>query len=65
MYTWIALNDNVKQEEILMTITESCSNREFRAGRVEKLPFPQNIRISSWSYDMTRHAKKVWKNVVS
>ena len=21
------------------------------AGRVEKLPFPQNLRISSWSYD--------------
>ena len=28
------------------------------AGRVEKLPFPQNIRISSWSYDMAGHAKK-------
>ena len=24
----------------------------------EKLPFPQNLRISSWSYDMTGHAKK-------
>ena len=28
------------------------------AGGVEKLPFPQNIRISSWSYDMAGHAKK-------
>ena len=28
------------------------------AGRAEKLPFPQNIRISSWSYDMEGHAKK-------
>ena len=27
------------------------------AGRVEKLPFPQNLRISSWSYDMESHAK--------
>ena len=26
--------------------------------RVEKLPFPQNLRISSWSYDMEGHAKK-------
>ena len=26
--------------------------------RLEKLPFPQNIRISSWSYDMAGHAKK-------
>ena len=28
------------------------------AGRVEKLPFPQNLRFSSWSYDMAGHAKK-------
>ena len=28
------------------------------AGRAEKLPFPQNLRISSWSYDMEGHAKK-------
>ena len=28
------------------------------AGEVEKLPFPQNIRVSSWSYDMAGHAKK-------
>ena len=29
----------------------------FRGG-VEKVPFPQNLRISSWSYDMAGHAKK-------
>ena len=28
------------------------------AGGLEKLPFPQNLRISSWSYDMAGHAKK-------
>ena len=28
------------------------------AGGTEKLPFPQNLRISSWSYDMAGHAKK-------
>ena len=28
------------------------------AGGAEKLPFPQNLRISSWSYDMEGHAKK-------
>ena len=27
-------------------------------GGVDKLPFPQNLRISSWSYDMAGHAKK-------
>ena len=28
------------------------------ASGVEKLPFPQNLRISSWFYDMAGHAKK-------
>ena len=28
------------------------------AGGVEKLPFPQNLRISSWSYEMAGEAKK-------
>ena len=28
------------------------------AGGLEKLPFPQNLRISSWSYDMVGRAKK-------
>ena len=28
------------------------------AEGVEKLPFPQNLCISSWSYDMAGHAKK-------
>ena len=28
------------------------------AVRTEKLPFTQNLRISSWSYDMEGHAKK-------
>ena len=28
------------------------------AERAQKLPFPQNLRNSSWSYDMVGHAKK-------
>ena len=28
------------------------------AGRTEKLPYSENFRISSWSYDMAGHAKK-------
>ena len=35
------------------------------AGGVEKLPYPQNLRISSWSYDMAGHAKSVWNDIVS
>ena len=58
MYTWAALNDNAKKVKILWSITEPCLNREFSAGEVVKLPFPQNLRISSWSYDMESHAKK-------
>ena len=42
----------------MSTITEPCSNREFQREGTEKLPFPQNLRISSWSYDMEGHAKK-------
>ena len=44
---------------MLLTITEPCSNREFqREEQKNYLPFPQNLRISSWSYDMKGHAKK-------
>ena len=35
------------------------------AGRVEKLPFLQNLRISSWSSDMEGHAKKCVERFVS
>ena len=28
------------------------------AGATEKLPYLENLRISSWSYDMEGHAKK-------
>ena len=56
MYTWCALKDHVKQAKMLQTISEPCSNCELARG--EKLPFPQNLRISSWSCDMTGHAKK-------
>ena len=58
MYTWDVLKDNVKYAKILLTITEPCLNREFPRVDVEKLPFPQNLCISSWSYDMAGHAKK-------
>ena len=38
----------------------------FCERRTEKLPFPQNLLISSWSYDMAGHAKKcVWNDIVS
>ena len=36
----------------------TMSESRISAGRVEKLPFPQNLRISSWSFDMAVHVKK-------
>ena len=36
----------------------TMSESRISAGGVEKLPFPQNLRISSWSFDMAGHAKK-------
>ena len=33
-------------------------NHEFPRGGTEKLPCSENLRISSWSYDMEGHAKK-------
>ena len=36
------------------------------AVRTEKLPYSENLRISSWSYDMEGHAKKcVERDIVS
>ena len=58
MYTWDVLKDNLREAKILLTITEPCLNHEFPQGATEKLPCSENIRISSWSYDMEGDAKK-------
>ena len=42
----------------MLTITEPWLNHEFPTERTEKLPCSENLRISSWSYDMVGHAKK-------
>ena len=39
-------------------MTEPCLSREFQRREAEKLPCPQNLGKSSWSYDMEGHAKK-------
>ena len=58
MYTWDVLKDNVKQAKRWLTIIEPCLNHEFPREELQKLPYSENVRISSWSYDMERHAKK-------
>ena len=45
-------------KDIVDNITEPCLNHEFPRGELEKLPYSENFRISSWSYDMEGHAKK-------
>ena len=57
MYTWDALKDSEISKDIMDNYRTMFESR-FSAGGTEKLPFPQNLRISSWSYDMEGHAKK-------
>ena len=64
---WKVLNKEVdlgctqRQCEISKDIVDNYRimfESRISAGRAEKLPFPQNLRISLWSYDMAGHAKK-------
>ena len=57
MYTWGALKDNAKCKDIVDNYRTMFESR-ISAGRTEKLSFPQNLRVSSWSYYMEGHAKK-------
>ena len=34
-------------------------------GRTEKLPCSENLRISSWSYDIEGHPRNEWNDIVS
>ena len=70
---WKVLNKEVDLGEptsFLDHVYLGCSQRqcEIRKDmvRTEKLPYLENLRISSWSYDMEGHAKKcVWNGIVS
>ena len=62
MYTWAALKDNVKKSKNTVDNYRAMMESRISAGGVEKLPFPQNLRISSWCYDMQR---SVWNDIVS
>ena len=57
MYTWDALKDNEISKDIVDNYRTMFESR-ISAGGLKKLPLPQNLRISSWSYDMAGHAKK-------
>ena len=44
-------------KDIVDNYRTMCESR-ISAVRTEKLPYSENLRISSWSYDMEGHAKK-------
>ena len=45
-------------------IYRSMFESRISAGATEKSPCSENLRISSWSYDMEGHAEK-WNDIVS
>ena len=47
-----------KISQDIVDIYRTMFESRIPAVRLEKLPFSQNNRISSWSYDMEAHAKK-------
>ena len=50
-----------RQCQISKDMVDNCRTMfesRISAGGAEKLPFPQNLRLSSWCYDMEGHAKK-------
>ena len=61
MFSWDALKDNLKSAKILWTIYRTMFESRISAGGNRKLPYSENLRISSWSYDMEGHAKKCVK----
>ena len=60
MFIWVALNENAKQAKILWTIAEICLNPGYQLEEKQNwlIQKKSEANISSWSYDMERHAKK-------
>ena len=57
----VCLGCTQRQCEISKDIVDNCRTMfesRISPGGTEKLQFPQNLRISSWSYDIEGHAKK-------
>ena len=58
MYTWDALNDNVKIAKILLGITEPCLNQEFPRAEPKNYHARKICVSLRGSHDMEGHAKK-------
>ena len=57
MKTWDALKDNEISKDIVTNYRAMFESRISSRG-TEKLPYSENLRISSWSYDVEGHAEK-------
>ena len=58
MYTWGCTQRQCEISKIIVDNFRTTFESIISVGREAKLPFPQNLRISSWYYDMEGHAKK-------
>ena len=58
MYTWGALKDKCEISKDVVDKYRTMFESRISAERTEKLPYSENLRISSWSSDMEGHAKK-------
>ena len=57
LYTWDVLKECETSKDIVDNYRTTFESR-ISAVRTEKLPYSENLRISSWSYDMEGDAKK-------
>ena len=58
MFSWDCTQRQCEISKDIVDNYRTLFESRISAVGVEKLPYPQNLRISSWSYDMAGHAKK-------
>ena len=58
MFTWDCTQRKCEISKDIVDNYRTMFESRISARGLEKLPFSQNLRISSWSYDMAGHAKK-------
>ena len=56
-YTWRCTQRQCETIKDIVDNNRTMFESGISAGATEKLPYSENLRISSWSYDMEGHAK--------
>ena len=64
MFSRDAFKDNEISKDIVDNYRAMFKSR-ISAGGTEKLPYSENFRISSWSYDMKAMPRNAWSDIVS